>query len=327
MNRWVFLCVRFFVYNFVSLPFSVLYAYMRFCKKNRLFVFMPCDGIGDTIFALGFLDGYKKQNRITSCCIIGCRQKKTVYEWYKSSFDEYIEIPHWILRKIYEASKTDLGSEIFITNKNNFFLAMPQGYYRGGDQQYYMLDDFTQIDAYRSCLYRLEKSAVLKKPVFPKEKIDNIIKKYSLIEGKTIIIAPDANTIKGKRSFFEILAKELLNQGYLVLTNLVNEHDEPIKDTQGIYLPLDIVCSIADYCGAFIGMRSGLLDVVMFSKSIVIALYPKDDMRFKYFNINYFENKNMMQYLLTDNFYDDAKKIIQAMIQMREDVTHETKRR
>lgn len=281
---------------------------------------MPCDGIGDTIFALGFLKEYLNENNIANCCIVGCHQKERIYQWYRNDYDNYIQVPHWVLRKIYEASKTDLGAELFLKNKNSFFLAMPQGYYRGGDQQYYMLDKFTQIDAYKCCLYRLQSSSNIKRPEFRCDDISRIIEEYKLLEGRTVILTPGANTLKEKIDIFDELARKFLEIGYMVLTNITNKNDKVVKNTQGVMIPLDCICRVAEFCGMVIGMRSGLFDVLMFSNAKIIALYPIEDKRFRYFNITGFgTNKKVMQYVLSTSLEKDANYIFSSAIEKGEE--------
>lgn len=107
------------------------------------------------------------------------------------------------------------------------------------------------------------------------ENSDEIFNKYGLIKGKTVLLSPYANTIYSlSHDFWEKLAKVLIEEGYTVCTNSCGESEPPIKGTEGIFIPYNQVIDFLDKAGYFIGMRSGLCDIVSSTSAKMVMFYP-----------------------------------------------------
>jgi hypothetical protein len=95
-----------------------------------------------------------------------------------------------------------------------------------------------------------------------------------LIKGKTVILAPHAKSVvQPPLSFWERIASTWLNRGYLVYTS-INEGEQPISGTNPLTLPLSEMVSAAEYAGIFIGLRSGLCDVLHTANCRKILVFP-----------------------------------------------------
>lgn len=105
-----------------------------------------------------------------------------------------------------------------------------------------------------------------------------LFEKNNLLPGKTVILAPYANS-NGKYSndfeFWNILAAALIKRGFTVCTNCVGSQ-QPVENTVAVSFPLEIGLSVLEYAGYFIAWRSGLCDVLGDARCKKIVLYDSD---------------------------------------------------
>lgn len=107
------------------------------------------------------------------------------------------------------------------------------------------------------------------------EYIDEYFKTNGLVKGKTVIIAPYANTSSSLNSdFWKRVVLEYKNKGYIVCTNSSGEAELAIEGTKAIFFPLFAAVQIIEAAGVFIGLRSGLCDIISSAKAKKIILYP-----------------------------------------------------
>lgn len=96
-----------------------------------------------------------------------------------------------------------------------------------------------------------------------------------LKQGCTVILSPYAKSvISMPDSYWEEIAEEWKNKGFLVVTN-VNGEEKPVKGTQSISCSLKELMDIAEYAGFFVGIRSGLCDVLESTKCEKYIVYPE----------------------------------------------------
>lgn len=101
-----------------------------------------------------------------------------------------------------------------------------------------------------------------------------IIQEYELVNDKTVLLAPYANTYINELEpeWWNNLVLELNKKGYQVFTN-AGANEEAISGTSKIFIPFNCLAPICEYCGSVIGMRSGLFDVLAFSTCRKIIIY------------------------------------------------------
>lgn len=95
-----------------------------------------------------------------------------------------------------------------------------------------------------------------------------------LKKGKSVIIAPYAKSVTNipKDYWYEVINR-YNDMGYKVFTNAVGE-EETLEGTARLEIPLAQMQSAVEYAGTFIGLRSGLCDVIQYADCKKIALYP-----------------------------------------------------
>ncbi|MCI9078952.1 MAG: hypothetical protein HFH68_08520 [Lachnospiraceae bacterium] len=105
--------------------------------------------------------------------------------------------------------------------------------------------------------------------------IDSLFQKNGLIKGKTVIISPYANTSSNlPESFWIKLAREYADKGYTVCTNSCGDEEPAITGTKALTFPIKAAIQAVEAAGTFIGLRSGLCDVISSAKAEKIIIYP-----------------------------------------------------
>lgn len=125
-------------------------------------------------------------------------------------------------------------------------------------------------------------------PIVKKEKMDTVIEffeKNRLEKNKTAILSPYANTIVClEDNIWDNIILLLKNLGYTVYTNSIGAEEPPLLGTTSISFPLEIAKEVIQEAGVFVGIRSGLCDVIEDAKAKIFVLYPKSSMKF--FNLS-----------------------------------------
>lgn len=122
--------------------------------------------------------------------------------------------------------------------------------------------------------------------------IEALCDKHNLVKGKTVILSPYSNTLfELPNEFWETIAEHCSSLGYSVCTNCAGKSELPVKGTEAVFFPLKIAIDFADAAGYFIGIRSGLCDVISSSSCKKIILYEKEGFFYKsspyeYFSLN-----------------------------------------
>lgn len=146
------------------------------------------------------------------------------------------------------------------------------------------------------------------KPCYPaidlkEDFIQDFFEKNNLKKGKTVILSPYANTVISiPDQIWIAIAEKLSQKGYCVCTSCAGEKEEPVLGTKAVNFPVDAACHIAEAAGYFIGLRSGLCDIIMKADCRKVILYPRKHSLF-------FSYKNM----------ETAEKIYEVLIESNEE--------
>jgi hypothetical protein len=93
-------------------------------------------------------------------------------------------------------------------------------------------------------------------------------------KGKAVIFAPYAKSVTAlPDSLWSDIVNSYMARDYQCFTN-VSGDEKPLKGTQPISPKLNEIQSLVEYAGTFIGIRSGLCDVLKYASCRKIALYP-----------------------------------------------------
>ncbi|WP_026522988.1 nucleoside-diphosphate sugar epimerase/dehydratase [Butyrivibrio sp. VCB2001] len=92
--------------------------------------------------------------------------------------------------------------------------------------------------------------------------------------GKSVIISPYAKSvIELPTNMWERLAEEMKKRGMAVFTNVAMD-EQPIAGTIGISPRILEMQSVVEWAGHFVGIRSGLCDVIRYADCEKTAYYP-----------------------------------------------------
>lgn len=134
------------------------------------------------------------------------------------------------------------------------------------------------LEAYNYLVFN-QKNKLINTYTEDKQEAIAYCRKIGINKGKTVILAPYAKSImKVNLLFWERLVNDLEKKGYEVYTNCSSEDELEIYGSKRILFPIEIANSVVEYAGYFIGLRSGLCDVIANSKSKKIIIYPKAKM-------------------------------------------------
>ena len=93
-------------------------------------------------------------------------------------------------------------------------------------------------------------------------------------KGRTVIFSPYAKSVPSlPDAVWGGLVRLFADQGYRLLTNVVAGED-PLPGTEALSPDLTEMKSVAEYAGTFIGIRSGLCDLLREADCVKVALYP-----------------------------------------------------
>lgn len=159
----------------------------------------------------------------------------------------------------------------------------------GGRLRGYKNLDFNTI--FRRLLFDIETDKWKQTDAMPSlvgESAEEYFDENNLEPGKTILISPYANTTtKIGNDTWHRIVKILRQRGYHIVTNIGSDEEKPIEDTIGLFIPYKKLISFVNVAGGFIGLRSGLCDILSTTKSKMCVLYPEGSC---------FENSTMYEY-------------------------------
>lgn len=154
--------------------------------------------------------------------------------------------------------------------------------------------EFMQL--FRKFVFGLSDSARPEHPIVEDkaEEVDNFFRKNRLEEKNTVVLSPYSNTLADLPDrFWNKVAEALKEMGYVVCTNSNGSTELAVEGTIPVFFPLDIAPQIVGKAGYFIGIRSGLCDIISGSDAKKIILYHAQERFFNGSTYEYFNLKTM----------------------------------
>ena len=134
------------------------------------------------------------------------------------------------------------------------------------------------------------------------ENADSLFEIYGLKRDRTVLLSPYTSSYQ---SFpveqWEQLAALLMEKGYSVCTNTAKKEEKAVKGTMAVNIPYSKITDFVNKAGFFIGLRSGLCDIISASSAVMIILYPfrvdKDGHYYRFFSLEKMElrRKNLLE--------------------------------
>lgn len=124
--------------------------------------------------------------------------------------------------------------------------------------------------------------------------VDALFEKYSLLKEKTVVLSPYSNTLfELPDDFWEEIAAHFTERGYTVCTNCAAASERPVKGTREVFFPFGIAVDFLNAAGCFIGIRSGLCDIISSSICRKVIIYEKDGLFYRCSPYEYFSLEKM----------------------------------
>lgn len=303
------------VYLFI-VPLGIAYYFCCLKKRGQVKIIL-CNHIGDIIFTLAVLDPLKESNKKITLLL----EKR----WFfmLSAFEIKAEVKkispfwRWI---IFRSNKTEVGQRILYYNKE-VKIVNTGDYFTLGYEAPSRIEGCTLVD----CIHRIAlgldhtyEIQLKRKKTISEAELQQFVIHSGVIKGKTVILTPVAHSVSNlDLDFYERLAKRLKEYGYQVFTNLSSDKEKEIRGTKRLVCGLERIVEIAEYCGYLIGVRNGLMDLVSLSNCKIVALYPKNNPMYDFYNIQKNRKENngkLWQYQLTGNTMQDVETIIRLYL-------------
>ncbi len=224
-------------------------------------IFCPYSSLGDVYYCMCYLPDFFKCRNITNAVICvytrSCRDVVSIFGEYN------IEL----------LSQDELDSAVQAT----IFLKDEYGFIAHNDKPYVM--NLTKALYIKKLSFDIiYRCGVFGLPINSKSAIpvswDEFPNLGLIPDSKSVILAPYAGSVVslGKDMWLEI-RDTYTSKGYEVFTN-TSPGEEPIEGTKAICPKIREMKSVVEKAGVFIGLRSGICDVIRSANCRKIALYP-----------------------------------------------------
>jgi hypothetical protein len=234
---------------------------IRETHPSQFLVVCPYNALGDVYQALSFLPEYCRKNGIEDSVIIvegnACRQ-----------IAELFEVGNLVV--LDSAAMDELVQAVLFVKEKNCIIAHHERPYTNNIIRYLDKHFLSFADFYRCGVYGLEKAV---KPALPagNKAFENA---QRIEKGNTVILAPHAKSVvQLPDAYWEALACDFRQKRYLVCTNVAGD-EAPVKGTMPLFVPINQMVSAAEYAGLFIGIRSGLCDILSVARCRKIVVFP-----------------------------------------------------
>lgn len=150
--------------------------------------------------------------------------------------------------------------------------------------------------------------------------VQKYFKRIGVRPEKTVVLSLHSNTLSGlSDQFWYKLCKEIKQYGFDVCCNAMPQ-EKQIKDVPIVNLDVAAIAAFVEKAGYFVGIRSGICDILAFTKCRKIVLYPMDcgEKDRSFFSLNTMWHKEdfvELSYIRSDEYM--VKKVIKNIIQER----------
>lgn len=212
-------------------------------------VVCPNNALGDVYWACAFLPEYCVKNGIDRVVIAvignGCAQVAKMFG-------------HVNVVNFGQEEMDELVQSIIFNHEENCIIAHHDRPYTDNIIKYLDGHFLSFIDYYKYAVFALTENARHVVPMENKE----FEGKDDLVRGKSVIIAPYAKSVVEAPSvFWDGLIDDYIGKGYRCYTYVFGD-ERPLENTIRITSPINQLVSLVEYAGYFVGLRSGLCDII-----------------------------------------------------------------
>jgi hypothetical protein len=225
-------------------------------------VFCPFNALGDIYFMCSYWKSYAAKHSISEVvfCVTGKVLADVIhmFEDYSVEIFGQKELDAMIQAVIYE-------------NRQDCFIAHQDRPYVVSLQKALYIKKIPLEQIYCCGVYGLPADT---KPAIPRDDLPVYDGISDIPEGKSVIFSPYAKSVVAiSDSLWKKAVDYYSGCGYKCFTNVVGD-EKPLEGTEGISPTIAQMRSVVERAGVFIGIRSGMCDILREAKAKKIALYP-----------------------------------------------------
>lgn len=227
---------------------------------GTFFVLCPFPALGDIYFCMSYLPYFMERRGIDKVviCVSSMACAKVAALFGKAA----LVMPQNELEAVIQA--------VFTLHYENAFVAHQDRPYVVKLHCALHIKRFSLEEIYRIGVFGLDDSIKPLKPVAWKE-FTGI---HEIVENQSVILSPYAKSVTAlPKRLWEEIVDDLSGKGYHLFTNTTG-NEKPLPGTKAISPEISELKSVVERAGLFIGIRSGLCDVIRTADCRKIALYP-----------------------------------------------------
>lgn len=231
-------------------------------KYPGAFLFLcPFSALGDVCFTMSYLPYFMEKRKIAKCVIVvignACSQVVRLFGRYPVEVFEQREMDETVQAALY------LGeTQVFIPHQDRPYVV-------NLSKALYVRQ--IPLDKIYCCgVFGLPASTKPYPPVY----LQPYGRKEEIKPGRSVILSPHAKSVTAlNEKIWKQIVAYYQDRGYVCYTNTAG-NEEPLPGTIPISPPILQMQSAVERAGTFIGLRSGLCDVIREASCRKIALYP-----------------------------------------------------
>lgn len=239
---------------------------LRTAHPDRHLVVCPFGALGDVYWALAYFPAFAAARHLPPAVVVvvgeGCRQVARLF-----GHEEVHSLAQIDMDDLVAAAVANGAQDITIAHHDRPYGAGAP--VRSLDER---LVAFT--DLYRDLVYKLPATARPAAPGRDGPAQADPSWATEIPRGRGVLIAPYAKSVLPVPwSFWEHTAERHVSQGDVVAT-LVHSDEDPIPGTLALEVPIPELLDAVEHAGTFIGLRSGLCDVVHTARARKVHVFP-----------------------------------------------------
>ncbi|GAA4725985.1 hypothetical protein [Brevibacillus fulvus] len=261
----------------------------KYSQDHKIFV-CPYTGTGDVYLVGLYFYQYLRQKNINEYVFVvvnqACKKVAQIFGIQNIEIMPFKSVGKMIRARLFV---DELDSLIILNDSWTAVYTNPIQWLRGHN-------GLNFNDMFRHFVFELPDDATF---AFPQEtageqEVLQIFEENGLTPGKTLVLSPYSNTLfELPQRLWEVIADHYREQGFSVCTNSSGPKEPPISGTTPVFFPLTQAKAFTDMAGYFIGVRSGLCDIVSQSSCKKVVFYEKDGVFFQSSTFDYFSLKHM----------------------------------
>ncbi len=239
---------------------------IRIAHPDRHLVVCPFGALGDVYWALAYFPAFAAGRRLAPAVVIvvgeGCRQVARLFG-------------HEDVYSLTQVEMDDLVDAVVDEGARDATIAHHDRPHGDGAPVRALDERFVPFtDMYRDLVYKLPAGSLPQAPSRDVPAQADPSWASEIPRGRAVLLTPHAKSVVPVPwSFWEQTAERHLSQGDVVAT-VVHGDEDPVPGTPALEIPIPEMLDAVEHAGTFIGLRSGLCDVVHTARARKVHVFP-----------------------------------------------------